>query len=351
MSLEARVARTMGSLQLDVDLCVGDGEVLALLGPNGAGKTTLLRVLAGLAGVDVGRIAIDGTVVDDPLAGRFVPAEHRSVGMVFQDYLLFDHLRVIDNVAFGICARGASRAGGRAEARRWLERVGLAERADARPPQLSGGQAQRVALARALATSPRLMLLDEPLAALDAAGRAELRHDLRTHLGEFGGSTVLVTHDPVDAFAIADRVAVLEGGRVTQTGSLDAVAAQPRSRYVAELVGVNLLRGEGRGGVVRTTADVAVVAADAPDGAVYAVIHPHAVSLTRSAPSGSSVRNVWPVTVAEVGRLGGRARVRVAGPVPLVAEVTAAALAELDLRPGDEVFAGVKATEVQVYPA
>jgi molybdate transport system ATP-binding protein len=355
MSLAAHVAVRLGSLDLDVELDIAPGEVVALLGPNGAGKTTVLRALAGLVPLDAGRIAIDGSAVDDPSADVFVEPQQRPIGVVFQDYLLFAHLSVVENVAFGLRARGVSRSGSRSTARSWLDRLGLSAYADERPRSLSGGQAQRVALARALATSPRLLLLDEPLAALDVGTRATVRRDLRDHLRTFVGMRLLVTHDPVDAHALADRVAVVEQGRIVQAGTLAEVAARPRSRYVAELVGVNLVTGVVQGGADRgvlvTASGTRVVVADAEPGPACAVIRPHSVALTKDAPVGSSARNVWVGTIVDIDRLGDRARVTVDGAMPLTAEITIAALDALTLRPGDEVHAAVKATEVEVSPA
>ena len=203
--LAARVGVSLGSLELDVDLTVHDGEVVAVLGPNGAGKTTLLRALAGLVALDRGRIEVDGVVLDEPDTGTFVSVEHRPVGVVFQDYLLFAHLSALENVAFGLRARGTPKTEARRAAMTLLDRFGLADHAHHRPRALSGGQAQRVALARALATGPRLLLLDEPLAALDATTRRDVRRDLRRQLASFGGARILVTHDPVDAYALADQ--------------------------------------------------------------------------------------------------------------------------------------------------
>ncbi|HEX2373012.1 MAG TPA: ATP-binding cassette domain-containing protein, partial [Actinomycetota bacterium] len=175
MSLEARVELLLGQLHLDVDLAVASGELVVLLGPNGAGKTTLLRALAGLVPLDRGRVVLDGRVLEDAESGEWVATERRPVGFVFQDYLLFPHLSALENVAFGLRARGVGRAEARRRATAWLDRVGLAAHAAARPRALSGGQAQRVALARAMVAQPRLLLLDEPLAALDAATRSEVR--------------------------------------------------------------------------------------------------------------------------------------------------------------------------------
>lgn len=351
MTLDACVGVQLGSLDLHAELATEQGETLALLGPNGAGKSTVLRALAGLVAIERGHITIDDTCVDDPERGVFVEPERRPIGMVFQDYLLFDHLSVLENVAFGLRARRTPKADARRTARELLERVGLGEFASLRPRALSGGQAQRVALARALATAPRLLLLDEPLAALDAGTRATVRRDLRRHLASFDGTRILVTHDPIDAFALADRVAILEAGRIVQTGTLDGVTAHPRSRYVADLVGVNLVHGDVAGGVLVTAAGAHVVIADARPGPSFAIIRPHSILLTGDAPTTSSVRNVWPGTVADVDRLGDRVRVRVEGVLPLTAEITAGALESLGLRAGDPIHAAVKATDIEVYPS
>lgn len=355
MTLLARVSLHLGALDLDVELEAAPGEVVAVLGPNGAGKSTVLRVLAGLLAVDRGRISLEGppatVVLDDPEAGAFLPPERRPVGVVFQDYLLFAHLSALENVAFGLRARGVGRADARRRAATWLERVGLADHALHRPGALSGGQAQRVALARALATSPRLLLLDEPLAALDAGIRGEVRRDLRRHLEGFDGVRVLVTHDPVDAYVLADRIVVLEQGRVVQTGTLPDVTAHPRSRYVADLVGTNFISGQLADGVLTTAAGAAIVTSSAtPAGPAHVAIAPAAISLHLHRPDGSP-RNAWECTVVDVDQRRDRVHVAVEGPVRLVAEITPAGLAALGLRPGDPVWAAVKATEVAAYPA
>jgi molybdate transport system ATP-binding protein len=351
MTLDASLGLRLGTLDLDVSFTVAPGEVLAVLGPNGAGKSTILRALAGLVAIDRGRVAIDDVVCDDPTADVFVEPEQRPIGVVFQDYLLFDHMSVLENVAYGLRARRTPKRVARASAAEWLDRVGLAEYAAERPRALSGGQAQRAALARALAVSPRLLLLDEPLAALDVGTRASVRRDLRRHLDTFDGMRVLVTHDPVDAYALANRVAIVEAGRIVQAGPLSEVTAHPRSRYVADLVGVNLLTGTVREGVLMTSGGATVVVADAAPGAAYAVIRPHSITITRTPPSGTSARNTWPGHVVDIDRLGDRARVGIDGPVPLTAEITVAALRDLDLRPGDDVHATVKATDIEVAPA
>jgi molybdate transport system ATP-binding protein len=349
MTVQADFGVDFPTFTLALALQVGPGEVVALLGPNGAGKSTALRAMAGLRRVDRGTVSVAGVMVDDATADVLVPPEHRSVGVVFQDYLLFPHLSALENVAFGLRARGTGKAGAQATAREWLARVGMAEFADRKPGQLSGGQAQRVALARALAFRPSLLLLDEPLAALDAATRGDVRRDLRRHLDGFEGATVIVTHDPVDAYALADRVVVIEDGAVVQQGTLAEVAAHPRSRYVAELVGINLLAGTVDGDVLVTSSGGEVVVVDTPDGDAFAAIRPQSISLHLQHPEGSQ-RNVWQLTVADIDQQHDRVRVRLQGVVPLVAEITPAALTSMGFQPGAEVWAAVKATEIATYP-
>jgi molybdate transport system ATP-binding protein len=350
VTLDATVRLQLGSLDLDVHLAAADGETVAVLGPNGAGKSTFLRAVAGLAPLAGGRIMIDGAVVDDPTDDRYVVPERRSVGVVFQNYLLFPHLSVLENVAFGLRSRRVPRGEARRCAREWLERMDLARYCDAKPNALSGGQQQRVALARALVTEPRLLLLDEPLAALDVGTRTELRRELRAELAKFEGARVIVTHELLDAVALADRLVVLERGRVAQEGSVADVVAQPRSRYVADLVGINLLRGIGRDHGVTLEAGGTVATADPVAGDVYVAIHPHSVTVHLREPA-ASARNIWPGRIAGTDLLGDRVRIHVAGEVPLVAEVTAAAVAELGLHEGVSVWTSVKATDLQVYAA
>jgi molybdate transport system ATP-binding protein len=350
MSLAARVCVRRAAFALDVAIGVEVGETVAVLGPNGSGKTTLLHALAGLVPLEAGRITLDGAVLDDVAAGIGVPTERRPIGVLFQDALLFPHLSVLENVAFGLRCRGRSRGDARRVAGEWLERMGLAGRADARPSALSGGEAQRVALARALATAPRLLLLDEPLAAVDVQARAALRRELRAHLASFAGIRVLVTHDPLEAFALADRVVVLEQGRIVQSGAPAAVTARPRSRWVADLAGVNLFRGRADGGRVVLDGGGELVVAEQLAGDVFAVVHPRAVTLARGRPEGSP-RNVWHGRIQEVDVEGVVARVRVATVPPIVAEVTMAAVAALALAVGEDVWVTVKATEIVLYPA
>jgi molybdate transport system ATP-binding protein len=350
MSLAAQVRIRLGVFELDASLTVGDGEVVALLGPNGAGKTTLLRALAGLQPIDAGRIELAGHALEDPAAGIRLPTASRAVGVVFQDHLLFPHLSVRDNVAFGPRSRGTTAGVAREQAMAGLRRVGLEDRAAARPRELSGGQAQRVALARALVTDPAMLLLDEPLAALDVETRHQVRTELRRHLADFPGPVVLVTHDPVEAITMADRLVVVEQGRVVQDGTPAEVTSRPRSAWIAELVGLNLLHGRAQGTEVEVAPGVTLRTAEPTTGAVDLVVHPRAIALHRSAPGGSP-RNVFHLDVEALDVRGDHVRVTLVGDVRLVAEVTPGAAAELDLAGGGRVYAAIKAVEVETYPA
>jgi molybdate transport system ATP-binding protein len=349
--LDARIELRIGPLDLAVDLRADPGELLVLVGPNGAGKTTALRALAGLLPVERGRIALDGTVLDDPDAAVFVVPEQRPVSVVFQDGLLFPHLSALENVAFGLRSRSMPRADARARAHAWLERVDLGDRASERPRNLSGGQQQRVALARALVTEPRLLLLDEPLAALDATTRTAMRRELRRHLQAYDGVRVLVTHDPVEALTLGDRLVVLEAGRVVQEGKPDDLRRRPRSRYVADLVGVNLVNGTLAGDTL-TTPNGTLVHVSNPDhlaGPAVAVVHPRVVALHRTRPEGSP-RNVWHATLVDLDVAGERVRAYTEGPVPLVAEITTAAQHALGLAVGVDVWISAKASEIEAQP-
>ncbi|MGW1707383.1 ABC transporter ATP-binding protein [Streptomyces sp. NPDC002206] len=343
--LDARLVVERSSFRLDVTLTAAPGDVVALLGPNGAGKTTALRALAGLTPLTGGHLRLDGASLDR------TPPESRPVGVVFQDYLLFPHLSALDNVAFGPRCQGASKAEARAQAAQWLDRMGLAGHAGARPRRLSGGQAQRVALARALATRPRLLLLDEPLAALDARTRLDVRAQLRRHLAEFEAVAVLVTHDPLDAMVLADRLVVIEHGRIVQEGAPSDIARHPRTDYIAQLVGLNLYKGRAEGHTVRLDAGPAITTTEDLTGPAFVAFPPGAVTLYRDRPTGSSARNLWRCEVAGLETHGDQIRADLAGELPLAADLTTVAAAELDLHPGATVWATVKATQTHAYPA
>ncbi|WP_433681060.1 ABC transporter ATP-binding protein [Nocardia sp. CA-119907] len=349
MTLEAEIRITRDRFELDISVTVAAGEVVALLGPNGAGKTTALRALAGLTPLTGGRIRLDENTWDAP-PKLFTPAERRAVGVVFQDYLLFAHMSAQDNVAFGLRARGQHRRAARDRAGYWLDRVGLAEHLHAKPRALSGGQAQRVALARALATDPQLLLLDEPLAALDASTRLQVRSDLAHHLADYTGHTVLVTHDPLDAMVLADRLVILEDGNIIQEGPPSEVARRPRSDYVANLVGLNLYRGTAHGNTVDLDDGGTLTVAEPARGAVHVAFPPNAVSLHPEQPVGSP-RNTWPVTIIGLEQHAHTTRVRLGGSPSVLADVTPATVADLRLQTGAPLWAAVKATEVHTYPA
>ncbi|MFD6034170.1 ABC transporter ATP-binding protein [Streptomyces griseoincarnatus] len=343
--LDAHLVVERGSFRLDITLTAAPGDVVALLGPNGAGKTTALRALAGLAPLTDGRLRLDGKDI------ARTPPESRPVGVVFQDYLLFPHLTALDNVAFGPRCRGAGRSEARTRAAAWLERMGLAAHMGAKPRRLSGGQAQRVALARALATDPVLLLLDEPLAALDARTRLEVRAQLRRHLADFEAVAVLVTHDPLDAMVLADRLVIVEHGRVVQEGAPADIARHPRTEYIAQLVGLNLYRGRADGHTVRLDAGPEVSTTENVSGPAFVAFPPGAVTLYRDRPTGSSARNLWRCEVAGLESHGDQIRVELTGELPLAADLTAVAVADLGLHTGAPVWAAVKATQTHAYPA
>ncbi|HEU4347041.1 MAG TPA: ABC transporter ATP-binding protein [Actinoplanes sp.] len=342
--LDAHLVVRRPGFTLDVALTADPGEVVALLGPNGAGKTTALRALAGLIPLTGGHLTLDGHRLD-----RIGP-EHRQIGVVFQDYLLFPHMSALDNVAFGPRCRGVPKPQARHTAAEWLRRTGLAGHERKKPRHLSGGQAQRVALARALATDPKLLLLDEPLAALDAGTRADTRAHLRVHLAGHPGATVLVTHDPLDAMMLADRLVIIEHGRIVQAGDAAAITTQPRTDYVARLVGLNLYRGRADGHTVRISPDFALITDTGQQGEVFVAFAPSAVSLFPERPAGSP-RNTWAAEIAAVTRHGDRLRVDLTGPIRAAADVTPAAAVDLGLAPGSRVWATLKATEARSYRA
>jgi molybdate transport system ATP-binding protein len=348
-ALDVRLIIDRASFRLDVAFTVAAGEVVALLGPNGAGKTTTLRAVAGLVHLTDGYVRLGGRIVDDPAHGIWTPIEYRNIGLVFQDYLLFPHLTALENVAFGPRSRGINRYRAREQAAAWLDRVALSHCAHQKPRQLSGGQAQRVALARALAVEPTLLLLDEPLSALDAGTRVNTRSELHRHLAEHSGGTLLVTHDPLDALILADRLVVIEGGRIVQQGDAVTITARPQTEYVARLVGLNLYRGEAEGHTVVLGAGFQLTVSERCHGPVFVAFRPSAVALHRHAPEGSP-RNAWHATVIGIQHHGDNLRVELDGPLRAAADVTPDAAVQLQLQRGEQVWATVKAAEIRSYP-
>ncbi|MFI2349632.1 ABC transporter permease [Streptomyces sp. NPDC019443] len=321
------------------------GTTIAVVGPNGAGKTTLLRALLGLTPRAHAALRLGDADVTD------LPPHRRGVAWVPQNGALFPHLSALGNTAYGLRAHGVPRAEARRTAQGWLDRLGVGHLAHRRPGQLSGGQAQRVALARALATRPRLLLLDEPLAALDQTTRAHVRHTLRTHLDGFGGVCLIVTHDPVEAVSLADRVLVLDEGRALQDAPPAEVTRHPRSPWVARMLGRNAWLGTATAeGLALPGGGLLVVADPLPVGTeALAIIAPEAVAVHRDRPGGSP-RNVWPGTVREITATGSRLRILIGSPQApdLVAEITPQAAAELGLADGTSVWTSVKATEAVI---
>ena len=337
MTLQCSVGVDLGEFHLETSVSARDGDVLALVGPNGSGKSTLLRALAGLTPMS-GSVRVDGEDISD------LPPDRRNVGWVPQNAALFPHLTALDNVAYGLGGRR-----GRDTAREWLRRLGVERLGGRKPAQLSGGQAQKVALARALARGPRLLLLDEPLSALDVSARVDVRRALRTHLAAYDGVTVLVTHDAVDAITFADRVVALDAGRVVQDAPPRELTRAPRTSWLAQLMGANAFPGHVSGTTLLIDGGGTLALAEpvASAGQALGVVPAHAVTLHRQRPQGSA-RNAWPVVVRELMPAGARVRVQCDGQPPVVAEVTAEAVADLRLADGEQVWASTKATEVTV---
>ena len=347
--LELDIAVERGGLVVRMALAVAPGTVAAIIGPNGAGKSTIVDAIAGLTGVDEGHIRLGSELLADSHQGLHVPARARRIGVVFQDRVLFPHLTALENVSFGLTARGMPREAARSRAATLLAEWGLDHVAGRPADELSGGEAQRVAVIRALAIEPRALLLDEPFAAVDAAARVDLRRTIADQVGRFAGPVVLVTHDPTEAYMLADEVCVLEAGRVTQQGTPDDIRLRPASPYAADFAGVNLVSGICRDGVVEVGAHRLRVADTTIRGAVVAAIQPSAIAVYRQEPGGSP-RNSWSTKIDAVESLGDRVRLHVGAPLPLTVEVTPGAVEALSLAPGIEVWLSVKATEIGVQP-
>ncbi len=356
MSLNVEAAVRRGDTEIAPEFTIDEGTTVALLGPNGAGKSTVVSMLAGLLAPTRGTVSLDGTTLDDARAGVHVPPAHRPIGVVFQDLLLFPHLSAAENVAFPLRARGVSRRRALARAAELLGRLGIEEKADEPPSRLSGGEAQRVAIARALAGEPRVLLLDEPLAAADAGARSSLRATIAESLRSFPGLRLLVTHDPIEAMTLADRVVLLEEGRVTQTGTPGDVRETPRTGYAARLVGVNLFSGRLERiepGVGRLSTPDGPLTVPWPADALTTVegaiglLQPSDVTLHLARPEGSA-RNVLEGRVTAVMHQGSNARIQIATSPPLIAELTAGSVSRLGIERGTAVWASFKAVEVRI---
>ncbi len=352
-SLAVAVRMPLRGFELDAALEVEPGRCLALAGPSGAGKTTVLRVVAGLARPATGRVSIGGETWLDTAAGRELPAEERRCGLVFQDYALFPRLSAWRNVAYGM---SGSRAARRRRATELLERFGVGALADASPAALSGGERQRVALARALAAEPRALLLDEPLSALDPGSRREALRELHAILAELSIPVLLVTHSYDEAALLAERIAVIDRGRIVQAGEPAEISTRPASPFVADFAGAAVLRGEATrepGGLtlVRLRGGGKVRSTDAASGPVAVSVFPWEISLQ---PPGSeatdSMLNRLGGEVASVTPVGNRVRVGIATPQPLGTEVTARSAEAMGLRPGVRVVAAWKATATRLIP-
>jgi len=364
---ELQLRAVVTDRHLDVEFSVSAGEVLAVLGPNGAGKSTALHVIAGLVRPDEGVVRLGDRVLTDTAAGVNVATHDRRVGLLLQDPLLFPHMTVAVNVAFGPHSRRGmfrcARAKQRATALRWLREVDAERFADRKPRQLSGGQAQRVAIARALAAEPDVLLLDEPLSGLDVAAAAGIRAVLRTVVTRTGCAVILITHDLLDVFTLADRVLVLEFGKISEIGPVADVLTAPRSHFGARIAGINLVNGtvgpdgslHARSGAHWYATPAREPGKELADGqAAIAVFPPTAVAVYRDQPHGSP-RNTVEVTVAELDIRQSAVLVRgheqPDGAPGLAAEITLDAAAELRLTPGERVWFSIKAHEVTLYPA
>lgn len=349
--LQVDVSVRRAEFELDAAVRVAPGEVLAVLGRNGSGKSTLLAAIAGLLRPDTGRITLADRVLTDTTAGVLLPPHRRKIGLLAQQPLLFPHLTVLDNVAFGPRVAGTPRPQARATALRHLTEVDAAQFAQRRPGRLSGGQAQRIALARALASGPELLLLDEPLSAVDIEFAPALRALLRSVLAD--RLAVIVTHQVIDALVLADRVVVLDGGRVVEQGTTREVLTRPRSAFAARLAGLNLMSGTATADGLRTADGTELVGAResgesmALGAAAAAAFTPAAVAVYMHPPKGSP-RNVIQDRIAALEPQGSLIRVRSA--TGLTADVTPGSAVELGLNPGIGVWFVVKAAEVTVYP-
>ncbi|MGV1037789.1 MAG: ABC transporter ATP-binding protein [Candidatus Nanopelagicales bacterium] len=343
-----------GTWRLRASLSAKSGETVAVVGPNGSGKTSLLQALAGITPLADGFVTYSNDRWDDPPRGLLVRPDVRDAAICFQDARLFPHLSVLDNVAFPGRCSGRSRSESRERATEWIERFGLAGLAGRKPGQLSGGQARRVSLARTLATRASLLLLDEPTASLDGQATVEIRELLREVLSDRQGVAVVVSHDPRDVLGLADQIVVLEDGSVINSGTATQIAAQPGSAYVADLVGANLISGSASGGSFTAESGMAFAAPAQLNGSVLAAIPSRAVRVSVADSPGSAqtpglIR--WVATVEAVEHQWADVRIRLRGPIELLADIPLASFGSRRFEPGDRVSVEINEADVSIYPA
>jgi molybdenum ABC transporter ATP-binding protein len=353
--LSVDVKKSLREFPLEICFDVHPAETLVIIGPSGCGKTTTLNVVAGLVEPDEGRVALPDQVLSDSAAGLSVPTEKRSIGYVFQDFALFPHMSVAENVAYGLRARRRPKNEIQQKVGGALDLLGIAHLRQQRPGQLSGGERQRVAVARAIACDAEILLLDEPLGSLDAQTRNRLRGELQRMLRLIGRIAIMVTHDYIDALTFGDQICVMDKGRMLQIGSREELLRHPKSRFVADLTGVNFFEGQ-----VSDSPDDGLARIWVGDSCLYAscgaqemggtlvTFFPSEVSISRDKPSGSP-RNVFRSEVKEIVHMGDKVRVSLNGALQMCAEISANALDELALHEGDSVYASLKATAIKTY--
>ncbi len=353
--LSVRAKKRLQEFDLEIGFEVRPAETLVIIGPSGCGKTTTLNMIAGLVEPDEGRIELGGRALWDGSNGSDVPAEKRNVGYVFQEFALFPHMTVTENVAYGLRARKRPKGEIPGKVAEVLKQVGVEHLRDRRPGALSGGERQRVALARAIACDAEILLLDEPLGSLDAQTRNRVRGELKALLRVVGRIAIMVTHDYIDALTFGDNICVLDRGKVLQEGKRQELLRHPRSRFVAELTGVNFFEGtissERPGGLAQVwVGDTCLYAAgdDEEMGDTLVTFFPSEVTISRDAPGGSA-RNVFRAQVQEIVHLGDKVRLSLNGSLPMCAEIAAETVGALDLKEGDKVYASLKATSVKTY--
>lgn len=349
--LEADLRLSIGGRALEANISAAPGDVVAVIGRNGAGKTTILRALAGLHPLEAGRVAFDGEVWDSPSENIYIPTERRGIGMLFQENYLFSNMSVLENVTFGLRARKVASSEARRRALELLERLNLESLASRPASELSGGESRRVAFARTFITNPKLLLLDEPLAPADAGSKPVIRRELQAGLGAPGCICILVTHDPADALTLANRLIVVDGGRVVQSGGVDAVLRHPKTDFTADFANINIYKGTAVGGIITIENGETIVAASG-EGNVIVAIPASAVAVHHHPPQGSP-RNAWPGVITHIETHTDRVRLHIEGKpnigkFNIRADVTAASVRSMDLRPSKSIWVSVKATEVSV---